>query len=449
MLFSPSLLLVFYIFLSSISIIKASLEDYDKYYKYRTIDEILYTIRAFEDYLFEKKIPIERNIHIFYQERIHLISYIRNTIIIQYPLFEDINLFLSNIIPFSFYSTSEEILFNSPESEERGFLVRWAINCEKYKRKQNNQSDLIGGLIDYVDFMKAEDLKQYIIDIITEFPQLKSRELFDIEILNLKKEDLPSSTLSYVLTKSRKEVISYIVHFEHYLDDIVKREKPEISYTRDVLFKMDQSNLLPILYSFIRNNKEMMDLDTFINLIEYKNSSHFSPFYMLEYASEDDLISWLQGCEKYHKKNINISKSFRDLDKYIKLIPRRIKIITIMKMLKNNFELAQEGRINDIISSDNYLQYGKVKEFLYAQTRDSLIKYYLNINSYFNNTNIFNEELNSIFRVKTSFLPDKIISLTNHINEFQTQQNFINAANLYKGNVNNFLGVQPRNILLQ
>ena len=95
MLFSPSLLLIFYIFLSSISIIKASLEDYDKYYKYRTIDEILYTIRAFEDYLFEKKIPIERNIHIFYQERIHLIGYIRNTIIIQYPLFEDINLFLS------------------------------------------------------------------------------------------------------------------------------------------------------------------------------------------------------------------------------------------------------------------------------------------------------------------------------------------------------------------
>ena len=93
MLFSPSLLLIFYIFLSSISIIKASLEDYDKYYKYRTIDEILYTIRAFEDYLFEKKIPIEMNIHIFYQERIHLIGYILNTIIIQYPLFEDINLF--------------------------------------------------------------------------------------------------------------------------------------------------------------------------------------------------------------------------------------------------------------------------------------------------------------------------------------------------------------------
>ena len=60
-----------------------------------------------------------------------------------------------------------------------------------------------------------------------------------------------------------------------------------------------------------------------------------------------------------------------------------------------------------------------------------------------------NKELNSIFRVKTSFLPNKIIFLTNHINEFQTQQSFINAANLYKGNVNNFLGVQPRNILLQ
>ena len=75
-------------------------------------------------------------------------------------------------------------------------------------------------------------------------------------------------------------------------------------------------------------------------------------------------------------------QSLRELDKYISLIPRTHKIRTIMKEIDSYPELAQEHRIQDVISNDYYLQYGQVKDFLYSQPRENLIKFYLNINRY-------------------------------------------------------------------
>lgn len=64
------------------------------------------------------------------------------------------------------------------------------------------------------------------------------------------------------------------------------------------------------------------------------------------------------------------------------------KIRTIMKRIDSYPELAQEHRIQDVISNVHYLQYGQVKDFLYNQSIENLIKFYLYIYSYFNNTDI-------------------------------------------------------------
>ena len=46
------------------------------------------------------------------------------------------------------------------------------------------------------------------------------------------------------------------------------------------------------------------------------------------------------------------------------------KIRTIMKRIDSYPELAQEHRIQDVISNVHYLQYGQVKDFLYIQSRE-------------------------------------------------------------------------------
>lgn len=57
--------------------------------------------------------------------------------------------------------------------------------------------------------------------------------------------------------------------------------------------------------------------------------------------------------------------------------------------------------------------------------------------------------LNTVFRIKTSMLPDLIISLTNKEFYLQSKSNFENVATLYKGLVDKFRKVQPRPVLNQ
>ena len=115
--------------------IASTTEDINNYYSNKTLDEIMLVIRGFETYLMRTRPSFTRDIHIFYKARFQLMGYIDNLIIIQDPKMENIDNFFNNIVLFSSEYSPYQILNTTYEGTERGFLSRWAVNAEKYKRK--------------------------------------------------------------------------------------------------------------------------------------------------------------------------------------------------------------------------------------------------------------------------------------------------------------------------
>ena len=229
--------------------IASTTEDINNYYSNKTLDEIMLVIRGFETYLMWVRPSFTRDIHIFYKTRFQLMGYINNLIIIQDPRMENLDYFLNNIELFPSDLSPYKILTTTYEGTERGFLSRWAVNAEKYKRKQLNQSDLIGGVIDYANYMPLEQLREYINNMVNEYPELNDRKVFNIEILKYG-VILPDNALQYIQTKSKEEILSYILTCEFYYENIVHKPLPSyIDFSHDKLYESSMTDLMPMLYA--------------------------------------------------------------------------------------------------------------------------------------------------------------------------------------------------------
>ena len=75
--------------------------------------------------------------------------------------------------------------------------------------------------------MPLANLREYINNTVNKYPELKDRKVFDIEILRYG-VILPDNALIYIQTKSREEILSYILTCEFYYENIVHKPLPPL-----------------------------------------------------------------------------------------------------------------------------------------------------------------------------------------------------------------------------
>lgn len=179
--------------------------DIDKNY-----DKIL-----FGSYLDKKE--VEQNLHSFTREMI-----IEN---LYYSLsFTKIDYYL-DIEEFKKKQTDEKYdLFSEKNYKHlisvdmpKNFLVNFAINIDKYERKQNKNID---GVNDYINYLTKGKIVEYLINKLNEYSELNYYVKFKEIVLNnvdLYYEDIDE----YLKTLSKRDLIDIIYGYENYFFNIL------------------------------------------------------------------------------------------------------------------------------------------------------------------------------------------------------------------------------------
>ena len=407
--------------------------DIDKNY-----DKIL-----FGSYLDKKE--VEQNLHSFTREMI-----IEN---LYYSLsFSKIDYYL-DIEEFKKKQTDEKYdLFSEKNYKHlisvdmpKNFLVNFAINIDKYERKQNKNID---GVNDYINYLTKGKIVEYLINKLNEYSELNYYVKFKEIVLNnvdLYYEDIDE----YLKTLSKRDLIDIIYGYENYFFNIL--DYSEITeynyYQHEDIEEKQEKELILFINSF---NKEagITTLDDLISKIENRYINYTNSKIFFENMNDTELENNLFALEKYHKRQMNITKSLRGLNDYIKYMKRIYKIRTLTWGLNMYPELYEPGRFQDIISNEINLQYGEVKEFVHVTERSVLLRYAYNIHTYQNNIESLNDEsLYILYRFKNEKLYELILSDVNSNKNLQVKSDFLNVGDFYKDDFCKYLETLERNQL--
>ena len=327
----------------------------------------------------------------------------------------------------------------------KNFLVNFAINIDKYERKLNRNID---GVNDYINYLTKEKIVEYLINKLNEYTELNYYVKFKEIVLNnvdLYYEDIDA----YLKTLSKGDLLYIIYGYENYFFNIL--DYSEITeynyYQHEGLEEKQEKELILFINSY---NKEagITTLDDLILKIENRYINYTNNKLFFEKMNDTELENNLFALEKYHKRQMNITKSLRGLNDYIKHMERVYKIRTLTWGLNMYPELYEAGRFQDIISNEINLQYGQVKEFVQVTERSLLLRYAYNIYIYQNNIESLNdEELYILYRFKNEKLYELILSNTNSNKNLQSKSDFLNIGDFYKDDFCKYLETLERNQL--
>ena len=434
-------------------IAKIELEEYFKPMTLDRIRQIYWNIVSDIDKNYDKilfgsyldKKDVEQNLH----------SYTREVIIenLYYSLsFTNIDYYL-DIEEFKKKQTDENYdLFSEKNYKNlfsvampKNFLVNFAINIDKYERKNNKNID---GVNDYINYLTKEKIVEYLNNKLNKYSELNYYVKFKEIVLNnvdLYYEDIDE----YLKTLSKEDLIDIIYGYENYFFNIL--DYSEITeynyYQHEDIEEKQEKELILFINSF---NKEagITTLDDLILKIENRYINYTNSQIFFEKMNDTELEKNLFALEKYHKRQMNITKSLRGLNDYIKYMKRIYKIRTLTWGLNMYPELYEPGRFQDIISNEINLQYGQVKEFVQITERSLLLRYAYNIHTYQHNIESLNDEdLYNIFRFKNEKLYELILSDTNFNNKLQVKADFLNIGDFYKDDFCKYLESLERNQL--
>jgi hypothetical protein len=297
----------------------------------------------------------------------------------------------------------------------KNFLANFAINIDKYERKIKRNID---GVNDYINYLTKEKIVEYLINKLNEYSELNYYVKFKEIVLNnvdLYYEDIDE----YLKSLSKGDLIDIIYGYENYFFNILGySEITEYNYYQHEDIKEKQEKELILFINSFNKEASIITLDDLALKIENRYINYTNSKLFFEKMNDTELENNLLALEKYHKRQMNITKSLRGLNDYIKYMRRIYKIRTLTWGLYKYPELYEPGRFQDIISNEINLQYGQVKEFVQVTERSLLLRYAYNIHTYQNNIESLNDEdLHNIYRFKNEKLYELILSDTNSNNK--------------------------------
>ena len=303
------------------------------------------------------------------------------------------------------------------EKLEKNFLINFAFNIDKYDRTKRK---FINSVSDYINFYKTEEIQEFIINKLDEyFNNFTPKEELEKIVLNNYVFDY-SDTTKYIEGKSKNELIQLIYGLEKYCfssTDKVIEEGCLVPYNLYIHSKLDtysENDLFIKIQTFNKRLQLEKDLDKFIYLIENREFTYPNYDDIIKNINQKLIPEYVISLEAYYRKQTNTNRKLRKLEDYVSKMGSW-KINEILKWGMNLYpELIEKGRFNDITSSERYLQYGKVKDFVNVKARNDLLKYAYNIHTYQNKINsIYDKNIYDFIRINDSQLFEQIFIDTN------------------------------------
>ena len=336
------------------------------------------------------------------------------------------------------------------ETLHKNYLINFAFNIDKYDRTQRRA---INSVYNYLNFYTREQIIEFINQKIDEYSNKTQEEDLLKIILNNNIDFNYKDTKSYTSSKTVKDYIQFIYGYENYCYNSGNKTIEDSCYgaynlyTHSKLdsYSKDDFNLkLPVFHKKLNLDN---DLDEFIFLIENRQFNYPNNYKIIN--SLENVDSNIIALEKYFKRKTNTTKSLKHLDEYIKKINNDKIKKEILEWGINLFpELGEKGMLQDIISNENYLQYGQVKEFIRAKHREELLKFAINIHTYQNNiTSIYDKEIYDFIRMNENKLYEILFQDTNNNKILQENTNFTLYATLFNNNLDKYLKHLQRNQL--
>ena len=336
------------------------------------------------------------------------------------------------------------------ETLHKNYLINFAFNIDKYDRTQRRA---INSVYNYLNFYTREQIIEFINQKIDEYSNKTQEEDLLKIILNNNIDFNYKDTKSYTSSKTTKDYIQFIYGYENYCYNSDNKTIEDSCYgaynlyTHSKLdsYSKDDFNLkLPVFHKKLNLDN---DLDEFIFLIENRQFNYPNNYKIIN--SLENVDSNIIALEKYFKRKTNTTKSLKHLDEYIKKINNDKIKKEILEWGINLFpELGEKGMLQDIISNENYLQYGQVKEFIRAKHREELLKFAINIHIYQKNiTSIYDKEIYDFIRMNENKLYEILFQDTNNNKILQENTNFTLYATLFNNNLDKYLKHLQRNQL--
>ena len=338
------------------------------------------------------------------------------------------------------------------ETLHKNYLINFAFNIDKYDRTQRRA---INSVYNYLNFYTREQIIEFINQKIDEYSNKTQEEDLLKIILNNNIDFNYKDTKSYTSSKTTKDYIQFIYGYENYCYNSDNKTIEDSCYgaynlyTHSKLdsYSKDDFNLkLPVFHKKLNLDN---DLDEFIFLIENRQFNYPNNYKIINSLGNETYNSNIIALEKYFKRKTNTTKSLKHLDEYIEKIKDEKIKEEILDWGINLFpELGEKGMLQDIISNENYLQYGQVKEFIRAKHREELLKFAINIHIYQKNiTSIYDKEIYDFIRMNENKLYEILFQDTNNDKILQEKNNFTLYATLFNNNLDKYLKHLQRNQL--
>lgn len=428
---------IFLVLLTSVMHLIATNTLFHQFYKNKTIDEVWYLVDELERYISKVSPTFRPQLEpLCNMNKNQLASYTSTIIALNVPNLHSIQQFNLKIKIFPSAKTIDDIL----SLGHRQFLLKWAINAEKYHRIKTRTIHHIGRLIDYANYLPNEQLISYIKTTLSNYPELNDKDLFYKEILNIHEQE--ASVFEYIQKATRETALYWINNLEKHL----KGNKQVLSFDHEKSFNDDLSreSILKALYSSLQENPQLLDVDYFINSIDYNGFKYF--YDSLTNLTEANIREFANACEKYNKKQYGL-KSFKGLNDYLKEIPIDVLRNYSIQMIAKYPELNNIKLIFNIEENYKLKIYGELSKVLKGLRRKDLIRYYLNLQD----TNDFkiknNEHLNKVFRMQTEDMRNAIIEITRQNRTLQVLSNVREYVDLYSESIRHWLSDMPHIVL--
>ena len=392
-----------------------------------SIDGLIYLTDFFEKILNNNKTSILKLYIQCFESKSNFVDYISSDLL-NNTNSSVLNSYLKNILNFTNDTITYENEKNETENTEefksfiknssREYKIRWVINMENYQIKKNFTEAKFGGIVDYVNFIKNENLEEMIFNSTKE--NQMSRYTFEERILGLRYE--MQHIINYISNEYSDNFLKQLYYrmYQYKInkggtDFIYSKLKEILNYSTKSLRDIIQTEIYDSL-------KDLRDIQIFIDKIEY-SGHRFIDFEEIvnnydeeieeeeeEEKGKDKIRKIAQYAETIHKKANNEKKSFSYLEEYVNMIPIQYLKKYIIEIMIEVPELTDTKKFKYIDNLDKINVISHIFSLLDKQPHDTILRMMINL-YHLEEKNILNDDkfINEIFFYSKSEIRDYFV----------------------------------------
>lgn len=275
-------------------------------------------------------------------------------------------------------------------------LKKLALAGETFVREKNNQTDLLGGLHDYIDSLSREEIAKIVANFVDENPELSDGQIESLAEINyhLNFLGLDAFLGSFKLDKLKR--IAYGV--EAYLRKVRNQEAMTGGLLNVIPYLNTKEEVISVILELAGKEKKLLNSSILEYLGQHEIASQIEFRDFLNDKDKKFLVTFAAACEKYERDSLGLTL-FGGVADYAWSLNREELVNFILNKSLNFPLITGKGFILRLIS-ENKLKVNPA--------------FFLGINSYLND--LEEAELDFIYKAHTAQIDN--LSISSSVEEF-------------------------------